>query len=189
MSERERADQQAGDDLVADAEEEGSVEHLVRQSDARGHGDHLTAEERQLHAGTALGDAVAHRRYAARELRYATCFAYGLLQPCGVLVERLVSGQQVVVRGDDRYAGFGETAYGQAVGAFAGGETVGEVAARHSGAGGSVGGHGSDSVEVGVAGLGAAFGDTTSDIRDYTMHLRPPDAVETTALASGEPSR
>ena len=68
MPERERADQEARDDLVADAEAQRRVEHVVRQRDGGRQRDHVAAEQRQLHPGLALRDAVAHRRHAAREL-------------------------------------------------------------------------------------------------------------------------
>ena len=55
-------DDEAGHDLVADAEVDGAVEDVVRERDAGGHGDHVAGEEAELHAGLALGDAVAHRR-------------------------------------------------------------------------------------------------------------------------------
>ena len=47
------------------------VEHVVAERDGGRHGDHVAAEQRQLHAGLALGDAVAHGRHAAGELRDA----------------------------------------------------------------------------------------------------------------------
>ena len=58
---------------------ERAVEHVVRQGDRRRHRDHVAREQRQLHAGLALGDAVAHRRHAARELGDAAGLAHRLL--------------------------------------------------------------------------------------------------------------
>ena len=41
----------------------------------RRHGDHVAREQRQLHAGLALRDAVAHGGHAARDLRHAAGLA------------------------------------------------------------------------------------------------------------------
>ncbi len=57
------------DDLVADAEQGRAVEHAVAQSHGRGECDGVAREQRQLHAALTLGDPVAHRRHAARDLR------------------------------------------------------------------------------------------------------------------------
>jgi hypothetical protein len=71
VAEAQRADQQARHDLVAHAQAQRRVEHVVRQRHRGGHGDHVAREQRQLHAGAALGHAVAHRRHAAGDLRAA----------------------------------------------------------------------------------------------------------------------
>ena len=63
------ADHQARHDLVADAQAQHAVEHVVRQRHRGRHRDHVAREQRQLHALGALGDAVAHRRHAAGDLR------------------------------------------------------------------------------------------------------------------------
>jgi hypothetical protein len=90
VAERERADQQPRHDLVAHAEQQCAVEHLVRQRDSRRHRDDFPAEQRQFHAGTALGDAVAHRGHTAGELRDTARLAYGFLEPVRVFVQRLM---------------------------------------------------------------------------------------------------
>ena len=78
-----------------------AVEHAVRERDAGRHGDDIAAEQRQLHAGMALRDAVAHRRHAARHLRGCACLARrGANQP-GIALERLVRRQHVVIGSDD----------------------------------------------------------------------------------------
>ena len=68
VAEGQRADDQARHDLVADAQHQRGVEHVVRQGDGGRHGDDVAGEQRQLHARAALGDAVAHGRHAAGEL-------------------------------------------------------------------------------------------------------------------------
>jgi hypothetical protein len=51
VAEGERRHEQPGHDLVADAEKDRGVEHVVGQRNARTHGDHVAREQRQLHAG------------------------------------------------------------------------------------------------------------------------------------------
>ena len=75
MAEGQRRDHQPRHDLVADAEIDGGIEHVVRQADRRRHGDHVARKQRQLHARLALGDAVAHGRHAAGHLRDAAGLA------------------------------------------------------------------------------------------------------------------
>ena len=69
---------------------------------AVGERDHVAAEQRELHPGTTLGDAVAHRRHAAGELGDAAGAQDLLLEQRGIALERLVRREHVVVGGDDR---------------------------------------------------------------------------------------
>ena len=101
MAERQRADQQAGHDLVADAKKHRRVEHLVRQRDAGRQRDDVAREQRQLHARFALGDAVAHRRHAAGDLRRRADLARRRADQLGKPLERLMGGEHVVIGGDD----------------------------------------------------------------------------------------
>ena len=105
MPEGERADDQAGHDLVADAEIDGGVEGLVRERDGGGQRDDIAREQRELHAGLALGDAVAHRRHAARHHGHAAGLARGGADQLGEALIRLVGGEHVVIGGDDGEAG------------------------------------------------------------------------------------
>ena len=50
MTKRERAEDQAGHDLVAHAQIQGGVEHLVRQRHRGGKRDHVAGEQGQVHA-------------------------------------------------------------------------------------------------------------------------------------------
>ena len=102
MAEGQRADQQSGHDLVAHTETQRGVEHVVRQRHRGGHRDHIAAEQRQFHARQALGDAVAHRRHAAGELRHRTSLARRHLDQRRKALQRLMRRQHVVVR---RYNG------------------------------------------------------------------------------------
>jgi hypothetical protein len=51
VAEVQRADQQARDDLVADAQQQRGIEHVVRQRDRRAHRDRVAREQVELHAG------------------------------------------------------------------------------------------------------------------------------------------
>ncbi|MCY1537169.1 hypothetical protein D9M68_726570 [compost metagenome] len=73
----------------------------MRQRDGRAHGNRIAREQRQLHAGIALRDAIAHRRHAARHLRHRPHRARGFADHAGVALIGLVRRQHVVVRGDD----------------------------------------------------------------------------------------
>ena len=129
MAEAQRRHHEAGHDLVADAEEERAVEHVVGERHGAGERDHVAREERQLHAGLALGDPVAHGGHAACHLGDAAGGANGLLDQRGEALERLMGREHVVVGGDDRDVGLGP---GLEVGLVvhpAGGEAVGKVAA------------------------------------------------------------
>ncbi|WP_164548585.1 hypothetical protein [Mesorhizobium sp. M7D.F.Ca.US.005.01.1.1] len=101
MAEGEGCDHQPRHDLVADAEIDGGVEHVVRQADRRGHGDDIARKQRQLHAGLALRDAIAHCRHATGHLRDAAGFACRVLDQRRKGLERLMRRQHVVVGGDD----------------------------------------------------------------------------------------
>ena len=122
-------DHQAGDDLVADAEEESGVEAVVRERHAGRERDHVPAEERELHAGLALGHAVAHRRHAACDLGGAARLARRVADQRGIARQRLVGREHVVVGGDDADVSGGAFGLARLVGLRAGREGVGEVAA------------------------------------------------------------
>ena len=129
VAERQRADQQPGHDLVADAEHQRAVEHVVAERDRGRHRDHVAAVERELHAVAALGDAVAHRGHAARDLGDAAGPDHGLLEHRRVVAVGLVGREHVVVAGDDRQVGLGAPAQRRLVVGLGGGEAVGEVGA------------------------------------------------------------
>ncbi len=69
MAKRQRTDQQTRHDLVAHPQVHHAVEHVMAQANGRSLSDVVAREQRQLHAGAALGHAVTHRRHAAGHLR------------------------------------------------------------------------------------------------------------------------
>jgi hypothetical protein len=70
-----------------------------------GQRNHVAREQRQFHAGCALGDAVAHRGHGAGDLGRCAHAARGGLDRFRVMFVRLVRRQHVVVGGDDAHMG------------------------------------------------------------------------------------
>ena len=130
VAEAQRRDHQARHDLVADAQVQAGVEHVVRQGHRGRKRDDVAREQAQLHARLALGDAVAHRRYAAGDLRGGAGLAREAPDQVRIALVRLVRREHVVVGGDDADVGGGIAAQLGLVAGAAGGEAVGQVAAR-----------------------------------------------------------
>ena len=101
VGEGECADRQAGHDLVAHAKIDRGVEHVVAQRNRRRHGDHVTAEQRELHTRPALRNAIAHGWHTACHLRYAPGISRRLADEIGKPLERLMCGKHIVVGGHD----------------------------------------------------------------------------------------
>ena len=101
MAEAQRADQQPWDDLVAYAEERHCVEHAVTERNGCRHSDHVTAEQRQVHAWLTLRNAVTHRRNAAGDLRRCANLPRENLHLLGVTAVGLMRRKHVVVGGND----------------------------------------------------------------------------------------
>ena len=169
MPERQGADHQAGHDLVADAEQQRSVEHVMRQRDPGGHRDQVAAEQRQLHPVAALGDAVAHCRHAAGELPDPAAVAQRCLEDRGVGLKRLVCGQHVVVGRDDRHVGLHEGSQRLLVRLVHCGDAVREIGAGELASGRAALRGEIDAGQVGGAGIRAALGDSRGDVVDHGM--------------------
>jgi hypothetical protein len=163
VAELQRADQQARHDLVADAQQQHGVEHVVRQRDGGGHRDGVAREQRQLHARRALRDAVAHRRHAAGDLHRRA--ERGGVAPdlLGVALVGLVRRQHVVVRRDDADVrrALGHDAQ-LVVGGHAG-ERVGDVGAAQALRAARARAQGVDVAEVVGTRAGAAAADALGD--------------------------
>ncbi|MNM75596.1 hypothetical protein D3C81_873900 [compost metagenome] len=170
MTERQCADQQAWHDLVAHAQIDGGIEHVMAQADGRGLGNDVAREQRQLHAATALGDAVAHRRHGAGNLRGGADFARGLAHQFRVMLERLVCRQHVVVGGDDAQVGRHITAQPALVGRPAGSEGMRQVAAAQARPERAFTQGGIDARQISRARRSAALADAFSDGVDFRMH-------------------
>ena len=91
------ANQQARHNFVAHAEHQHTIKNVVAQGHGCGHGNHIAAKETELHACGALSHAVTHRRHAARHLGCCTQATRLSLDDVGVMLQRCMGGQQVVV--------------------------------------------------------------------------------------------
>ncbi len=129
MPEAERADHQTRHDLVARPQHQRCVERIVRQRHRRAHRDHIAREQRQLHSRPPLSHAIAHGRHAARHLRRRARLPRRVLDDVGIVLERLVRAQHVVVAGDDADIRR-PPAHGQLVAQRYGGECMRQVPAR-----------------------------------------------------------
>ena len=101
MAKAERADQPAEHDLVANAEAQGRIEHVMRQCDRGRHRDDIATEQRELHANPALGNAIAHGRHAASHLGRRARGQCRRLDDVRIMLQRLVRRQHVVIRSDN----------------------------------------------------------------------------------------
>jgi hypothetical protein len=141
-----------------------------RQGDGRGHGDDVAREQRQLHARTALGDAVAHGRHAAGELGGGPDLARGDLDQRGIFFQRLVGRQHVVIGRDDRHRRLLLLAQLQLVVGREGGETVRQVRARQRAALHALDARGVQMGQVSLARMPAAFDDPIGHLLYYGMY-------------------
>ena len=101
MAKAQRADKQARNDLVANAEQQRAFEHRMAERDHRALRDIVAAEQRQVHPRLPLRHPVAHRGHAARDLRRRADFAREEFDLFGVAAIRLMRRQHVVIAGDD----------------------------------------------------------------------------------------
>ena len=101
MAEGERRHGQSGNNFIAYAKIQRAVEHIVRQADGGRHGNHFAAQQRQLHAILALRHAVTHCRHATSHLPYRIGGVQGFTDDIRIMFIRLVSGQHIVIGGDN----------------------------------------------------------------------------------------
>ncbi|MCY1410603.1 hypothetical protein D9M71_259730 [compost metagenome] len=170
MAEAQRADQQAGDDLVAHAQAQRGVEHVVREGDGGAHGDHVAAGQRQLHPRFTLGDAVAHGRHPAGELADRADLVQGFLDQRREAFQRLVRREHVVVGGNDGDVGLVHQAQRLLVAIAAGRDGVGEVAAGQRTPVRALGRRGFHHGEITLTGRRAAGLDALGDFEHAGVH-------------------
>ncbi len=169
MAERQRADHQPRHDLVAHAQVQRRVEHLVRQRHGGGERNGVAREQRQLHAVLPLRHAIAHGRHAAGELGGAAGGQRGFLDPGREGLQRLVRRQHVVVRRDDADVGPLQRLQADLGLALHGREAVGEVGTRQQGPLDLAAGVLAGGFQIGLAGAAAAVDDALGDVAQYAV--------------------
>ena len=101
MTKMQRTDQEARHDLVAHAQHERGIEHIVRQRNGGALRNGIAAEQRQLHAWSALRHAIAHGRHAASYLGRCAMLAGFVFEDVWVVRQRRMGRQHIVVCSDD----------------------------------------------------------------------------------------
>jgi len=134
VPEGERANDEAGHDLVADTEINGCIEHIVRQAHSRRHRNDFAGEQRQFHARDPLRNAIAHGWHAARNLCDAACFTRRLLDELREGLEWLMRRQHVVIGSDDAEVRYFVAGQRRLVMRPAGSKTMREVGTAQNGA-------------------------------------------------------
>ena len=105
MAKVQRSNEQPRHDLVAHAQQKRCIKRVVRQCHRCGHGNHVAAEETQLHAGCALGNAIAHGWHSACHLGCGAMAARFFFKQVRIVLHRRMGRQHVVVRGHDTDVG------------------------------------------------------------------------------------
>jgi len=101
MAELKSAHEQTWHDFVADPEQQDAVKDIMGQADNRGHGNDVAADQAEIHARFSLGHAVTHGRNTACNLTDATGLAHCLLDQIRISAVRFMSGDQIIITGDD----------------------------------------------------------------------------------------
>ena len=182
-------------DLVAHAETQHGIEHIVRQSDRGRKRDRVAAEQRQFHAGRTLRDAVAHRRHAARKLRHGTGCAHRLLDHSRIGFERLMGREHVVVGRHDRDVRHRLALESRLVVARARGKAVCEIGAAETETTRDLLRVFVELRQIGRPALGTARDDLGGDVGDDGMdhqassscQVRPSRSIKAVAAAGPQP--
>src|SRR5579875_1530878 len=110
MAESQSADKKSRDDLVADSEERGSVEHPVAEGDRGTERNDVAAEERQIHSRLALRHAITHRGNPARDLGSSADLPGENFHLLGIAPVRLMRRKHIVISGHNAEVGPGKPA-------------------------------------------------------------------------------
>lgn len=101
MTEGESPNQQAGNDLIANAKEHCCIKHAMGQTNGSRHGNQVSREQGEVHCGLALRDTITHSRYAASDLCCCLHLPNNFPNDLRVVLIGLVRGEHVIVGGDD----------------------------------------------------------------------------------------
>ncbi len=97
MSERQRADEQPGNNLVTDTKADNGIEHIMRERYRRRHRDDVAAEQGQIHTVLTLRDTITHCRHATGKLRNCPGICGGRAYDVRIGFVGLVGAQHVVI--------------------------------------------------------------------------------------------
>ena len=159
----QRANQQSGDDFVAHPQQQRRVKSVVAERYGRRHCNHVAAEQAQFHARCALGHAVAHGGHAAGHLRGGTVLAGFVFDQVGVMLQRRVGREHVVIGRDDADVGRALDNDAQFVVVGQRGKSVGDVGAAQALRAGWALGQRVQTLQISAAGKRAALADALGD--------------------------
>ena len=173
MAKLQSANQQPRHDLVAHAQHQGRIKHVVAERHRRGHGDHVTAEQAQFHARRSLRDTIAHGGHTPGHLGRGAQFAGFVFDQVRVVLQRRMGRQQIVVGVDDADVGrtrghhfdFVQGRSAAFVVLGHGGKSVGHIGAAQALGTGVLAGGSLDVLQIGLAGRATALGDAGGDRR------------------------
>ena len=163
MPEVQRADQQARHDLVAHAQQQHAVEHIMAERHGRGPGNRVAREQAQLHPWLALGDPIAHGRHTTGHLQRGPAGAGSLAQGLRVAFVGLMGRQHVVVGSDHGQVRCLFRHHAELVRPRQGRKGMRHIGAAHAVSPSRACGHSVTQGQVGAAGVGAAPHDAFGD--------------------------
>ena len=177
MAKVQSADKKAGNNLVAHAQHQRAVEHIVAERHGGGHSNRIAREQAQFHASRALGHAIAHRGHAPGDLRGRAPLAGLVLDDVRVMLQRRVGREHVVVGVDDGDIGrplahhlhLVQGTGAALVGGLHGGKGMRHIGATHALRTGWPLGHSIDLGQVSAARGSAAANDAVGDGLDTGM--------------------
>ena len=170
MTKAQRAHQQPRHYLVADAQAQGGIEHVVGQGNGRAHGDHVTADQRQLHARLALGDAIAHGRDTTGHLTGGTEGAQSFADLRGEGLIGLVRGEHVVIGRHHADVHLVQHPQTVLVRRRTAGHAMGEVAAGQVAAPARTGRRRGHLLQIGRPGVSTAFNQPLGNLDNSGVH-------------------
>ncbi|MNU61310.1 hypothetical protein D3C71_505170 [compost metagenome] len=176
VSKGKRGNHQTRHDLVADAEIDGSVEHVVGKADTGRHGNRIAREQRQFHARLALRDAVAHCRNRTCHLCNAARFTGSFADDRRKCLIGLMRREHVVIGRDDAEVRNDVSGQRVLLGGGTDGKSMCQVPAGKNRPVRPLGDRPLQSVEIGLA---MRFGSLDDPCRDrlnagMRRHVKPP---------------
>ena len=105
MAKMQSTNQEARHNFVAHPQHECRVKNIVTQRHCGRHGNHIAAEQAELHARRALRHTIAHGRHTPRHLRGCAPLSGLVFDQVRVMLQGGMRRQQIVVGIDHAYVG------------------------------------------------------------------------------------